>query len=325
MIDKIWKRLTAPPGSAQKSPETRKGKSDVLHGGCQDYAGTVFTDEADAQGLQQAEAAMKKLSSLVGLQGVKEQVEKLTAFAWMMRMREANGFSNQPLSLHMAFKGNPGTGKTTVARILGEVLFSVGVLETPTVVEVSRSDLVGEYIGQSLPKVNKVISRAKGGILLIDEAYSVVRSDSMRDYGYEVLDHLVKIMEDHRDEVMIIFTGYQKELEEFLDINTGLKSRINYHMVFPDYTKEELVEIFEALAKERSFEVAPEALNRLKKTIAPHPDNGRFIRNVLERSIVKKATNLYAKKDIDNLRMITEEDIVIPPQEIKKGIVGFGR
>ena len=147
----------------------------------------------------------------------------------------------------------------------------------------------------------------------------------MRDYGYEVLDHLVKIMEDHRDEVMIIFTGYQKELEEFLDINTGLKSRINYHMVFPDYTKEELVEIFEALAKERSFEVAPEALNRLKKTIAPHPDNGRFIRNVLERSIVKKATNLYAKKDIDNLRMITEEDIVIPPQEIKKGIVGFGR
>ena len=156
----------------------------------------------------------------------------------------------------MAFKGNPGTGKTTVARILGEVLYSVGVLETPTVVEVSRSDLIGEYIGQSLPKVNKVISRAKGGILLIDEAYSVVRSDSMRDYGYEVLDHLVKVMEDRRDEFMIIFTGYKKELDDFLEINTGLKSRINYHMCFPDYTGEEL---------SRSFNLAKGVLMLLRK------------------------------------------------------------
>lgn len=323
MIEKLWKRLMGTSVADKKASETKKTKSDILYSvGC-DHPGTVSVEEVEVQGLEKAEAAMKKLSSLIGLHAVKEQVERLTAFAWMIKVREANGFSNQPLSLHMAFKGNPGTGKTTVARILGEVLFSVGVLENPTVVEVSRSDLIGEYIGQSLPKVNKVISRAKGGILLIDEAYSVVRSDSMRDYGYEVLDHLVKTMEDRRDEVMVIFTGYQKELEEFLDINTGLKSRINYHMLFPDYSKEELVEIFKSLAHERNFEISPEALMKLNENIVPHPDNGRYIRNVLERSIIKKAINLYEKKDTKNLKILTEEDIVIPPQEMKKGIVGF--
>ena len=133
---------------------------------------------------------MERLSSLVGLEDIKQQVEKLTAFAWMTKIREKEGITNQPLSLHMAFKGNPGTGKTTVARILGDILHSCGVLENSNVVEVSRSQLVGEYIGQSLPKVDKVIAKAKGGILLIDEAYSLVRSDLPWDYGYEVVDHL---------------------------------------------------------------------------------------------------------------------------------------
>jgi len=323
MMDRFWKWITN--STEQHEAESKKNQSDILHGSCQKNPGTIAADDFEVQKLSNAEAALQKLSSLVGLHAVKEQVRRLTAFAWMMRVREANGYPNQPLSLHMAFKGNPGTGKTTVARILGEVLFSVGVLESPTVVEVSRSDLIGEYIGQSLPKVNKVISRAKGGILLIDEAYSVVRSDSMRDYGYEVLDHLVKTMEDRRDEVMVIFTGYQKEMEEFLDINTGLKSRINYHMVFPDYSRDELVEIFQTLAGERNFEVSPEALAKLKAEIGPHPDNGRFVRNVLERSIVKKAMNLYDSKDTSNLRILNAEDIVVPPQELKKGVVGFVR
>ena len=325
MIDKFWKKLTCPSNEKNSEELRRKVKADTLYGTYRDCPQKVSSDQIEIADLKNAEIAMQKLNSLVGLEEVKNQVEKLTAFAWMMRIREAKGLLTQPLSLHMAFKGNPGTGKTTVARILGEVLYSVGVLETPTVVEVSRSDLVGEYIGQSLPKVNKVISRAKGGIMLIDEAYSVVRSDSMRDYGYEVLDHLVKVMEDKRDEVMIIFTGYQKELDDFLNINTGLKSRINYHMNFTDYSGEELVEIFLTLAKERNFDVSPQAVDKLKEVLVPNQDNGRYVRNLLERTIIKKAINLYKTKDSDHVKVIVPEDVDVPPQELAKGIVGFVR
>jgi len=279
--------------------------------------------DSEIQTFKNAEKAMEKLESLVALENVKQQVEKLTAFAWMSKIRESKGLTNQPLSLHMAFKGNPGTGKTTVARILGEILHSVGVLESPNVVEVSRSDLIGEYIGQSLPRVNKVIAKAKGGILLIDEAYSIVRSDSTRDYGYEVVDHLVKVMEDKRDEIMIIFTGYQKELEDFLETNTGLKSRINYHLNFPDYTSKELLEIFLCLAAEREYEVAPEAVEKLKKYLQPNPDNGRFVRNILERSIIKKAVNMYKYKTTNDFKVLTADDIVIPSRGIQRGKVGF--
>ncbi|HHX95046.1 MAG TPA: AAA family ATPase [Clostridia bacterium] len=323
MIEKLLKKLTWFEADPKTNEITKKTSSDTVEKNCRNNSSNNTVHHQEVQDLRNAEKAMEKLNSLVGLKEVKEQVEKLTAFAWMMRVRELQGLVNQPLSLHMAFKGNPGTGKTTVARILGEVLYSVGVLETPTVVEVSRSDLIGEYIGQSLPKVNKVISRARGGILLIDEAYSVVRSDSMRDYGYEVLDHLVKVMEDRRDEFMIIFTGYKKELDDFLEINTGLKSRINYHMCFPDYTGEELVKIFLILAKERGFDVTSKAIGKLKEILVPNPDNGRFVRNVLERTIMKKATNLYKNKQLANLKTISEEDIAVPPKEMKKGVVGF--
>lgn len=324
MIGKLW-RMLAGTDSQSLTDSGKKGKSDTVHETLRDHLKSAPGGQAEVKDLPNAEKALQKLNNLVGLHEIKEQVENLTAFAWMMKVRESKGLTNQPLSLHMAFKGNPGTGKTTVARILGEVLYSVGVLETPTVVEVSRSDLVGEYIGQSLPKVNKVISKAKGGILLIDEAYSVVRSDSMRDYGYEVLDHLVKVMEDRRDEFMVVFTGYQKELDEFLDINTGLKSRINYHMSFSDYTGEELVQIFLSLAREQSFEVSPSAIDKLKEILQPHPDNGRYVRNLLERTIVKKAINLYKIRDAENVKVITAEDIAVPPRTIQKGIVGFVR
>lgn len=323
MIGKLWKHLTGAENKEDNTDAGKKGRADTLHEAVRERQKSAPEQQTGIKELETAEKAMQKLNNLVGLQEVKEQVEKLTAFAWMMQERENQGLGNQPLSLHMAFKGNPGTGKTTVARILGEVLHSVGVLETPTVVEVSRSDMIGEYIGQSLPKVNKIIAKAKGGILLIDEAYSIVRSDSMRDYGYEVLDHLVKVMEDRRDEFMVIFTGYQKELDDFLDVNTGLKSRINYHMSFPDYSSEELIEIFMCLARERSFEVSPDALALLKATLEPHVDNGRYVRNLLERTIIKKAINLYKIKDSENVKIICEEDISLPPQTVKKGVVGF--
>lgn len=322
MIGKLWKHLTGEI-KEDNSENGKKGRADTLHEAVRERQKSVTEQQTGIRELETTDQAMQKLNNLVGLQEVKEQVEKLTAFAWMMRERERQGLGNQPLSLHMAFKGNPGTGKTTVARILGEVLYSVGVLETPNVVEVSRSDMIGEYIGQSLPKVNKIIAKAKGGILLIDEAYSIVRSDSMRDYGYEVLDHLVKVMEDRRDEFMVIFTGYQKELDDFLDVNTGLKSRINYHMFFPDYNKEELVEIFLCLARERSFDVSAGALRLLKAKLEPHLDNGRYVRNLLERTIIKKAINLYKIKDSENVKTITAEDISFPPETVKKGVAGF--
>lgn len=323
MIERLRNWLTKSEIEADYETADKNGKADIVQGAVRECPKTSSEQPEEITDTQSAEQALEKLNNLVGLHEVKEQVEKLTAFSWMMGARQSQGLGSQSLSLHMAFKGNPGTGKTTVARILGEVLYSVGVLDTPKVVEVSRSDMVGEYIGQSLPKVNKVIAQAKGGILLIDEAYSIVRSDSMRDYGYEVLDHLVKVMEDKRDEFMVILTGYQKEMDEFLDINTGLKSRINYHMSFPDYTKEELVEIFLFLAQERNFEVSPQALAMLRETVEPHSDNGRYVRNLLERTIMKKAINVYKIMDAENIKMITEEDISLPPKTAEKGIVGF--
>ncbi len=325
MIEKFLNWLTKPAPKEDAADAGRKGRADILHESAREHSKTATERQSGTKDLQSAEEALKRLNNLVGLRGVKEQVERLTAFAWLMQTRESHGLGNQPMSLHMAFKGNPGTGKTTVARILGEVLYSVGVLETPKVVEVSRSDMIGEYIGQSLPKVNKVIAQAKGGILLIDEAYGIVRSDSSRDYGYEVLDHLVKVMEDQRDEFMVIFTGYQKEMDDFLDINTGLKSRINYHMVFPDYSKEELLEILLSLAKERNFEISAEAIDLLRETLEPHPDNGRYVRNLLERTIMKKAVNVYKSEDEENIKIITKEDISVPPKTEQKGIVGFVR
>jgi len=316
VLDKILNRLREVGSKKKNSGDTQ------LRGSVENKVSEEKRD-LEIQTFKNVEKSLKKLESLVALNNVKEQVEKLTAFAWMCKMREQRGLSNQPLSLHMAFMGNPGTGKTTVARILGEILHSVGVLETPNVVEVSRGDLIGEYIGQSLPKVNKVISKAKGGILLIDEAYSIVRSDSMRDYGYEVVDHLVKIMEDKRDEIMIIFTGYQKEMENFLNVNTGLKSRINYHLTFPDYTSEELLQIFLYLASQRDFEVAPCAVEKLRKNLRPNPDNGRYVRNILEQSIIKKAVNMYKYKKIGDLKTLTAADIIIPQINTNRGRVGF--
>lgn len=319
MIAKWLYKIIGAPDCPDKKKETN---CDALTSG-KNGAKKQLQDEDELQSIHDAEEALKKLQSLVGLWDIKKQVEKLTAFAWMNKVRASKGLANHPMSLHMAFKGNPGTGKTTVARVLGEILHAMGVLENPTVVEVSRGDLIGEYIGQSLPKVNKVISRAKGGILLIDEAYGIVRSDSMRDYGYEVLDHLVKVMEDKRDEIMIIFTGYQKELDDFLTINTGLKSRINYHMEFPDYSAEELLEIFLKLAEERNYEVSLEAQKKLKESLRPHPDNGRYVRNILERSIIKKATNLYLSRTESDFKLLTADDIVLPPPEMVRGVAGF--
>ena len=319
MIAKWLYKIIGAPESPDKKNETNCDALTSRKNGAKKQQ----QDEDELQSIHDAQEALKKLQSLVGLWDIKKQVEKLTAFAWMNKVRESKGLSNHPLSLHMAFKGNPGTGKTTVARVLGEILHAMGVLENPTVVEVSRGDLIGEYIGQSLPKVNKVISKAKGGILLIDEAYGIVRSDSMRDYGYEVLDHLVKVMEDKRDEIMIIFTGYQKELDDFLSINTGLKSRINYHMEFPDYSEEELLEIFLKLAEERNYEVSVNAQKKLKETLRPHSDNGRYVRNILERSIIKKATNLYSKKTESDFKLLTVDDIVLPPPEMVRGVAGF--
>ncbi|NLK00130.1 MAG: AAA family ATPase [Clostridia bacterium] len=317
MINKFFKRFTG------KSSVKGKVEGDALSETGRVNVNPPAKDTFDSQSILDAQKVMERLSSLVGLEDIKQQVEKLTAFAWMTKIREKEGITNQPLSLHMAFKGNPGTGKTTVARILGDILHSCGVLENSNVVEVSRSQLVGEYIGQSLPKVDKVIAKAKGGILLIDEAYSLVRSDSTRDYGYEVVDHLVKIMEDKRDEFMIIFTGYQKELDDFLRANTGLKSRINYHFDFKDYNVDELIKIFLYLAKERDYEVSSDAVKRLRGNLRSHRDNGRYIRNILEMSIVKKATNMYKSKNIEGLRTLKKEDITFPSKGSPINKIGF--
>ncbi len=261
-------------------------------------------------------SGMEELNELVGLKTVKHDVEELIGLAKVRKMREEKGMKAVPMSLHLVFSGNPGTGKTTVARILGKLYNEIGILSTGQMIETDRSGLVAGYVGQTAIKTQKKIQEAMGGILFIDEAYMLNQKDE--NFGQEAIDTILKAMEDHRDEFIVIVAGYTQLMKEFVESNPGLKSRFNKFFEFPDYTNEELQEIFELQCKKYQYKLTEEAdkavreeIIRLEEAKGENFANAREVRNLFEKIIANQAARVSTLEDVDEetLSTITIDDL----------------
>lgn len=260
--------------------------------------------------VQGKEGAVDELNSLIGLHQVKNLIFEIYAFADVQKRRERAGLASENTVLHMIFKGNPGTGKTTIARIIGKLLFEAGLLQKGHVVEVERADLVGEYIGHTAQRTREQIRKAQGGILFVDEAYSLCRGGD-KDFGKECVDCIVKGMEDAARETVFILAGYPLEMEQFLRSNPGLRSRFPIHLDFPDYGLEDLMKISDLMLRKRDYKLAPDAYPVLERIIRERaadevvPSNARLVRNLIEKAIRRQAVRLVRDKSF------TRQDLVL--------------
>lgn len=264
-----------------------------------------------------ATSAMKELKSLIGLESVKKEVETLSNFIKIQQTREAKGLKTSSVSYHCVFTGNPGTGKTTVARILAKIYKKLGVVSKGHLVETDRAGLVAEYVGQTAVKTNKIIDSALDGVLFIDEAYSLV-SKSESDYGKEAIATLLKRMEDDRNRLIVILAGYTNEMKEFIDTNPGLQSRFNRYIEFPDYNENELLQIFMRSVEQYEYTMSNEAVeglkNYLKMQVANKDKNfgnGRLVRNIFEKTLERQANRLAHEVNLttEKLSRIEIEDL----------------
>ncbi|MEH7226116.1 stage V sporulation protein K [Bacillus sp. JJ1566] len=274
--------------------------------------------EAISAKIQTKHAALKEIeeemSALVGMEEMKKMVKEIYAWIYINKKREEQGLKVGKQALHMMFKGNPGTGKTTVARLLGKLFLQMNVLSKGHLIEAERADLVGEYIGHTAQKTRDLIKKAIGGILFVDEAYSLARGGE-KDFGKEAIDTLVKHMEDKQHEFVLILAGYSKEMEHFLSLNPGLYSRFPLVVDFPDYSVDQLMEISAKMMEEREYIFSPEAERKLREhlhdvkmdTSPGKFSNGRYVRNVIEKSIRTQAMRLliddsYSKQELQTIR-----------------------
>ena len=255
----------------------------------------------------------KELDDLIGLGEVKKEVRSLANFVKLQKQREAKGLKTAKVSYHLVFYGSPGTGKTTVARIIGRIYKDLGVLKKGHTVETDRSGLVAKYLGQTALKTDTVVQHAIHGVLFIDEAYALVpEGGNGEDYGQEAISTLLKRMEDYRDSLVVIIAGYKNEMQRFIDSNPGLQSRFNRYIDFPDYTSAELTDIFKMYMKKNQYTLAPDAENYLREQLdyaVAHKDrnfgNARYARNVFEKSIQAQANRLEGRTNL-NERELTE-------------------
>ena len=264
------------------------------------------------------EAVLAELDGFIGLASVKARVKELATLARVQQMRRKQGLPTVKTSLHAVYSGNPGTGKTTIARIMGKLYKSLGVLRRGHVIECDRSRLVAEYLGQTAIKTNKVVDEALDGVLFIDEAYTLGGRKSKSDYGHEAIETLLKRMEDSRDRLIVIVAGYTANMNDFLQSNPGLESRFPNHIDFPDYSPSELCRVFVAMAQDHSMKCTPELRRKLllHYTLAHRErgegwGNARDVRNLFENAITRQATRISAKSDFSRtaLTLIDAADI----------------
>ncbi len=259
----------------------------------------------------------KELNELIGLTGIKREVNNLINIATVHNLRKKHGLKNPKLSLHMVFSGNPGTGKTTIARIMSRIYHSLDILSKGHLVEVDRSGLVAGYVGQTATKTSEVIQKAMGGVLFIDEAYALTNKTE-NDFGQEAVDTILKAMEDSREDLVVIVAGYDGLMDEFIHSNPGLESRFNRFLHFDDYSTEEMLGILELQLRKGQYELTEGARQAARKYIEDANTssisfgNARGVRNVFERMLVAQANRLAAVPDVtrENLMEITEEDVL---------------
>ena len=292
-----------PPAAAQPEPPPARAARSV---------GEVLADS-------QVEAVLAELDrELVGLAPVKARIRDVAALLVIDKLRLNLGLAAQAPSLHMCFTGNPGTGKTTVALRMAQILHRLGYVRKGHLVAVTRDDLVGQYIGHTAPKTREVLKKAMGGVLFIDEAYYLYRPENERDYGQEAIEILLQVMENQRDDLVVILAGYQARMNTFFQSNPGMSSRIAHHLGFPDYAPEELLAIASKMLASQNYSLGDGAVQALERYLAlriaqPHFANARSVRNALDRARLRQASRLFADRD----RELSAQDLTtIEPQDI---------
>ena len=290
--------------------------------------------------VEDEETAEKKLSELIGLEEVKIVLNQQLAYNRVSALRQAHGFSNQVLNRHLVFSGNPGTGKTVVARLFSEILYNNKIIQKNKLVEVGRTELVGEYVGQTAPKVKRAFDDAKGGVLFIDEAYSLIPS-SERDFGHEAISAIIQEMENRRDEVLVIFAGYEELMAQFIETNPGLSSRISREIKFFDYTIDQLIAILELMINKRHYQLIDDCKIVLRQHFSEVVNcrnfgNARYVRKLVDEIVFSQAQRVIEGdkiqlEDENFLNQITLTDInkaiVAIEAKLSKSIslIGFGR
>lgn len=273
------------------------------------------TDVPEYEKEKSNEEIFAELNDLVGLDNVKEMLRDLVSLI-EFKNKTKDKIKIKDTNLHMVFLGNPGTGKTTVARMVAGILYNLKYIDKNKLIEVSAKDLVAEYVGQTGPKTMAVIEKAMGGVLFVDEAYSLAsKPGENSSFNEEAIATLIQAMENYRDNLVVIFAGYSKEMQDFLNSNSGIVSRIGYTLDFKDYTVDELIVIFKSMITKAGFEIDEKAIEKTKKIILEYKDtenfgNARFVRNLYEKAVIKHASNTKDKKALKSLKTITEEDIV---------------
>ena len=282
----------------------------------EDADGAVPEDAAEAA--DSIEPVLAQLDEeLIALEPVKTRIREIAALLVIDRLRREEGLTSARPTLHMSFTGNPGTGKTTVALRMAEVLHRLGYIEKPKVVSVTRDDLVGQYVGHTAPKTREVLKRARGGVLFIDEAYYLYRPENERDYGQEAIEILLQVMESEREDLVVVLAGYRDRMETFFQSNPGMGSRVAHHIHFPDFNVEELLAIAQLMLKQQAYEFSPDAEKAFAEYVElrvqrPRFAHGRSIRNALERSRLRQASRLYDRRanlTREELVTIEEDDI----------------
>jgi probable Rubsico expression protein CbbX len=275
---------------------------------------------ADVLAQSQVESVMNELDrDLIGLAPVKSRIRDIAALLVIDKLRAAHGLAAQSPSLHMCFTGNPGTGKTTVAMRMAQILHSLGYIRKGHLVAVTRDDLVGQYIGHTAPKTREVLKKAMGGVLFIDEAYYLYRPENERDYGQEAIEILLQVMENQRDDLVVILAGYSDRMETFFQSNPGMSSRIAHHLAFPDYAVDELLHIGEGMLAKQHYRFGDGAQEAFEDYLQlrlqqPHFANARSVRNALDRARLRQASRLFADRD----KVLTAQELTtIEAQDIR--------
>jgi len=296
---------------------------------------TAIDDKVDLEAEFEASNVQEVLDKLdrelIGLKPVKTRIREIAALLLVDRLRKQFELTSETPTLHMCFTGNPGTGKTTVALRMAEILHRLGYVREGHLVSVTRDDLVGQYIGHTAPKTKEVIKKAMGGVLFVDEAYYLYKPENERDYGAESIEILLQVMENNRDDLVVILAGYKDKMDKFFMSNPGMRSRIAHHIDFPDYEPGELLAIAKLMLAQQNYRFSPDAEKAFAEYIPlrmklPHFANARSVRNALDRARLRQANRLFAKRtgklSKDDLMTLEAEDI-LASRVFKEGKLDF--